>query len=242
MIRSISVILPLFNEEKRLKKAFRKIVNFSKKNNINLKEFIFVNDGSSDKSEEMIKKFIKDNKKFKKGKFNYFKLQKNSGKGAALKLGVKKAKGEWILTSDIDFSVSLFEINKWLKKKYISNLNQVYFGSRSHHLSNVSSKFYRKIIGNLLRFLINFILAIKIQDTQCGFKLYEKDLAKKIFSKIKFVGFEHDIEIVLLLKRKKIKVIELPVTWNHVPDSKVNILTDSFKTFFKILLIKNRYN
>ena len=66
MIRSISVILPLFNEEKRLKKAFRKIVNFSKKNKINLKEFIFVNDGSSDKSEEMIKKFIKDNKKFKK--------------------------------------------------------------------------------------------------------------------------------------------------------------------------------
>ena len=85
MIRSISVILPLFNEEKRLKKAFRKIVNFSKKNKINLKEFIFVNDGSSDKSEEMIKKFIKDNKKFKKVKFNYFKLQKNSGKGAALK-------------------------------------------------------------------------------------------------------------------------------------------------------------
>ena len=241
MISTISVILPIFNEEKRLKKAFRKIVNFSKKNKINLKEFIFVNDGSSDKSEEMIKKFIKDNKKFKKVKFNYFKLQKNSGKGAALKLGVKKAKGEWILTSDIDFSVSLFEINKWLKKKYISSLNQVYFGSRSHHLSNVSSKFYRKIIGNMLRFLINFILDIKIQDTQCGFKLYEKNLAKKIFSKIKFVGFEHDIEIVMLLKKERLKIIELPVNWEHVNLSKVNLFTDSLKFFYKVFLIKLRY-
>ena len=96
MIRSISVILPLFNEDKRLKKAFRKIVRFSNSKKINLKEFIFVNDGSSDSSEKMIKKFIKNHKKLKKVRFNYLKLQKNSGKGAALKLGVKKAKGEYI--------------------------------------------------------------------------------------------------------------------------------------------------
>ena len=241
MIKSISVILPLFNEEKRLKKAFRKIVNFSKKKKIYLIEFIFVNDGSSDKSEEMIKKFIKDNNKFKKRKFSYFKLKKNSGKGAALKLGVRKATGEWILTSDIDFSVSLSEINKWLKKKYINNINQVYFGSRSHQLSNVNSKFYRKIIGNVLRFLINFILNIKIKDTQCGFKLYKKNLAKKIFSKIRFVGFEHDIEIVMLLKKKKFQIIELPVNWEHVNLSKVNLFTDSLKFFFKVFLIKLKY-
>jgi len=241
MIRSISVILPLFNEEKRLKKAFRKIVNFSKKKKINFIEFIFVNDGSSDKSEEMIKKFMKDKRKFKKRKFYYFKLQKNSGKGAALKLGVKKAKGEWILTSDIDFSVSLSEINNWLKKKYINSLNQVYFGSRSHRLSKVSSKFYRKLIGNLLRFLINFILDIKLRDTQCGFKLYKKNVAKKIFSKMRFVGFEHDIEIVMLLKKEKLKIIELPVNWKHVNLSKVNLITDSFKFFFKVFHIKLRY-
>ena len=241
MINSISVVLPLFNEDKRLKKAFRKIVNFSKSNKIRLKQFIFVNDGSSDRSEEMIKKFIKDNERYKKTKFNYFELKKNSGKGAALKLGVKKAKGEWILTSDIDFSVSLFEINRWLKKKYINKSNQVYFGSRSHHQSNVSSKFYRKIIGNLLRFLINFILNIKIRDTQCGFKLYEKKLAKKIFSKINFVGFEHDIEIVMLLKKKKLKIIELPVDWQHIKLSKVNLITDSLKIFYRVLLMKLKY-
>ena len=85
-------------------------------------------------------------------------------------------------------------------------------------------------------------MGINIKDTQCGFKLYSKLIAKNIFSQLKFLGYEHDIEIVLLLKRKKIKVVELPVTWNHVPDSKVNIFVDSFKTFFKILLIKNKYN
>ena len=93
----------------------------------------------------------------------------------------------------------------------------------------------------MLRFLINFILDIKIQDTQCGFKLYEKNLAKKIFSKIKFVGFEHDIEIVMLLKKERLKIIELPVNWEHVNLSKVNLFTDSLKFFYKVFLIKLRY-
>ena len=89
--------------------------------------------------------------------------------------------------------------------------------------------------------MINFILDIKIRDTQCGFKLYKKNLAKKIFSKIKFVGFEHDIEIVMLLKKERHEITELPVDWRHVNFSKVNLITDSFIFFYKVFLIKLRY-
>ncbi len=85
-------------------------------------------------------------------------------------------------------------------------------------------------------------MGINIKDTQCGFKLYRNSIAKKIFSQLRFLNYEHDIEIVLILKNKKIKVIELPIIWNHVPNSKVNILIDSLKIFIKILLIKIRYN
>lgn len=241
MIKSLSIIMPLFNEDKRLDNTFREIIKFIKKNKIYFKEFIFVNDGSSDKSGEMINNFIKKNKKYENIKFKLIKLKKNSGKGAALKAGVKNARGKWILTSDIDFSVSLFELERWLKKKFINNKNLIYFGSRAHINSKVDSKYYRKFIGSLLRFSINFILNIKIRDTQCGFKLYEKFTARKIFSQIKLLGYEHDIEIVLISKKFNFKIIELPVSWKHVNLSKVNIISDSIKFFCKIIFIKIKF-
>ena len=105
----------------------------------------------------------------------------------------------------------------------------------------MNSKLYRKIIGNFLRFLISLFLGIKIKDTQCGFKLYKSSIAKKIFSKIKFHGYEHDIEIVLLLKRLKLKIIELPVTWKHIKLSKVNMIIDPIKMLLKVFLMRIKY-
>ena len=178
MIKSLSIILPLYNEEKRIKKTFSDIIEFRKKSKIKFLEFVLVDDGSTDSSHQLIQNFIK---KYKKNNFfKLIKMSKNCGKGAALKRGVKAASAKWILTSDIDFSVSLFEIEKWLKKKYINNSNQVYFGSRPHVNSKVDSKIYRKIIGNFLSLMNLFFLRINIKDTQCGFKLYKKIIAKDV--------------------------------------------------------------
>ena len=240
MIKSLSIVLPVFNEEKRLDKTFFHIEKYLKRTKIKNLEFIFVNDGSIDKSKKLLINFVK--KKSKGITKKLIDIKKNIGKGAALKAGVKEAGFQWILTSDIDFSVPLFEIERWQQKNLISDRKFVYFGSRAHQKSKVESKFYRKFIGEFLRIFISLFLGISIRDTQCGFKLYDKLTAKKIFSKLKFFGYEHDIEIVLLLKNEKIKVVELPVTWKHVSDSKVNIIVDSFKTFIKILLIKMKYN
>ena len=241
MINSISIILPLYNEEIRLRKTFSEIIKFIRKSKIRSKEFIFVDDGSIDNSYDLINKFIKKNKNLKKTKLKLIKLQQNLGKGGALKKGIKFSKNQWVLTSDIDFSVSLFELENWQKKKYISNSNYVYFGSRSHNSSNVNSKFYRKIIGVILRIFISFFLGIKISDTQCGFKLYKKKIAKKLFSNLKFFGYEHDIEIVLILKKSNVSIKELPVTWTHVNNSKINIVTDPIKMFYKLFYMKFKY-
>ena len=109
MIKSLSIVFPLFNEEKRLSKLLREIKKFSFNNKLDI-EFILINDGSTDKSLYLLKNFKKINKK--KLNFNIIFYKKNKGKGYALKKGVLKASNKWILTMDIDLSVDLSQINE----------------------------------------------------------------------------------------------------------------------------------
>ena len=231
MIKSLSIIFPVFNEELRLKSSFNHIISFLKKKKKFKVEIIFVDDGSQDNSYNLINKFIKSLKPNKKIEIKVVKLKINLGKGAALKLGIKYAKHNWILTTDIDMSVSLFQFIDWTNKKLINEKYFVYFGSRRHEKSIVKKKVYRNMLGNIMRLLVFTILNIKIKDTQCGFKLYKKQVAKLIFSKLSRFGFDHDLEIVLLLKSKHIRIKELPVKWVHKNNSSLNILREPIKCF-----------
>jgi dolichyl-phosphate beta-glucosyltransferase len=168
------------------------------------------------------------------------KSKRNLGKGWALKLGVKKAKHDWILTTEIDMSVSLFQFLNWMKKKLIHKKYFVYFGSRTHKESIVKKNIFRNMLGNVMTFCISAVLNIKIKDTQCGYKLYKKKVARLIFSKLKNCGFEHDVELVLLLKSKQIKIRELPIKWVHKTSSSLNILWDPVKMLVGIFLLKFR--
>ena len=89
--------------------------------------------------------------------------------------------------------------------------------------------------------MINFLLNIDIKDTQCGFKLYPKKIAKDVFKKITEYGYIHDIEITILLKRKSIEIIELPVKWQHISGSRLNIALDGAIMILKLFILKIKY-
>ena len=240
MIKSLSIIFPVFNEELRLKSSFSHIASFLKKKKNFKIEIIFIDDGSKDNSYNLITQFVQNLKTNNRIKIKVIKSKRNLGKGSALKLGVKKAKHDWILTTDIDMSVSLFQFSNWMKKKLIHRKYFVYFGSRTHQESIVKENIFRNMLGHVMRFCISTILNIKIKDTQCGYKLYKKKVARLIFSKLKNRGFEHDVELVLLLKSKQIEIRELPVKWVHKSSSSLNILWDPVKMLVGIFLLKFR--
>jgi dolichyl-phosphate beta-glucosyltransferase len=103
---------------------------------------------------------------------------------------------------------------------------------------------YQKILCFKKKFFFKqkkVILKINITDTQCGFKLYNTKTAKNIFSKIKFYGYIHDVEITLICKNLNLDIIELPVRWNHKSNGKLNILIDSIIMFFDILKLRKVY-
>ena len=235
MISSLSVIIPIFNEEKRIIESLKMIKKFLTKIKKKIKiQIIFVDDGSVDNSILLLEKFLIKNNINNK----IIKLKKNLGKGAALKAGVLKSDYKWILTCDLDMSVTLYEVLKWLKNKYINNNYKIYFGSRKHSDSIVNAKIYRKILGNFFRFIVKFFLKINMNDTQCGYKLYKREIAKKIFKKLTTNKFEHDLEIILNAKKFNYYIKELPVKWTHKSNSKLNVFTDSIKMLCGIILIK----
>ena len=232
MIKSISIIYPVFNEEKRLEKTFLDIKKFEQSNKRLKKEYIFVNDGSSDQTLSILKKKFKNNKRVKVVSYT-----KNMGKGYALKRGVQVANNEWVLTNDADCSVSNFQLIKWIKKKYLNYSSLIYFGSRNHRLSIVKKKALRKIVGMIFKFVIRIFFKIKISDTQCGFKLYKLNIAKKIFRIVSTNDYMHDIEICIIAKKLNLKIRDLPVKWTHVDESKINFVRDFFKVAYSLIKI-----
>jgi dolichyl-phosphate beta-glucosyltransferase len=230
---NISVVVPCLNEEGNLRGLVERISAALKETDF---EIILVDDGSTDNSILILEQFLKKNKI----KNKIIKLKSNLGKGAALKAGVLKCDYAWILTCDLDMSVTLHEIIKWQKKKYINDKCNIYFGSRKHKDSIVNAKIYRVILGNFFRFIVKMLLKIKMYDTQCGYKLYKNKIAKKIFKKLKTNKFEHDLEIILNAKQFNYFIKELPVKWTHKPNSKLNIFTDSSKMLYGIILLSLR--
>ena len=234
MIKSISIIFPFYNEQTRIKKTLKDIKKFNLSTKHIKKEFIFVNDGSSDKTIDIINNFKKNYNNI--AIINY---KINRGKGYALKRGVKLAKYDWILTSDSDLSVSSFQLFEWINKNYINKKIHIYFGSRNLPASKVNKRIYRKIIGMIFTFFISIIFKIKFTDTQCGFKLYRAKHAKKIFQKIITNGYMHDIEVCLISKMFNYKIKELPIKWSHVEDSKISFVKDISKIIYSLLIIKS---
>ena len=197
-MENLSIVIPFYNEGKRLKKSLYEIKKFLNKNkNI---EIIFVNDGSNDNSEKIIKQFM--NNFEKKNIIRYLYYKKNVGKGFAIKKGVLASKKKWILICDADMSVKPNQLNEWFKKKYISNKKEAYFGSRKHSLSKIKTSYVRKTLGIFFNLIINYLLNIRLKDTQCGFKLFNKKYAKSIFKNIISYRFAFDVELVLLLEKK----------------------------------------
>tara|TARA_B100001142_G_C14247869_1_gene622019 strand:+ start:99 stop:818 length:720 start_codon:yes stop_codon:yes gene_type:complete len=236
---SLSIVMPLYNEEMRLKKSLPILKKFAKKYKRHKIEIIFVSDGSTDKTNLIIKKFkISGLFNFKK---KFIKYSKNVGKGFAVKKGILEANNEWILLCDTDLSVHPNQFINWFNKSFLISKQTAYYGSREHKQSIVKASIYRVLLGFFFKKIIRYMFDIKLSDTQCGFKVFHKSYSKKIFRKISSYRFAFDVELTLLLKKYNINIKELPLKWTHKKGSKLSFFKDVPKMIFDIILIRFKY-
>jgi len=227
----LSIIIPAYNEEKRLDKTFLELEGFL----VNQKytyELIFVIDGSTDKTREIIEKFI-----FNKPDCTLLSFDENRGKGFAIKEGMLKANGEFVLFTDVDLSTPIQELNKLLE--HIKS-NEIVIGSRYMDSYSIKLKqpFFRRIISRLGNLLIRSVLGLNIKDTQCGFKLFQHDAAKRIFSNTSINRWGFDIEALAIAKKFRFKIKEVAVNWFDDKDSKLRAGKAALGTLKELLRIK----
>ena len=223
----ISIVLPAFNEEKRLPPLLEqlRLLHVDPKDI----ELIVVDDGSSDRTADISQKAI--NLYFPLGKV--VKMQVNSGKGSALRSGVAVASAPVVITMDADMATDLAAIEialVALGDNHIVVGSRVTEGAVTEGVSRL-----RKIITKGFSLFLHLISKHKVSDTQCGFKAYQGPVAKILFAASVVNGFAQDAEILDLADRNRLSIKEIPVEWRAIPGSKVKIIRDSLYSFFEFL-------
>lgn len=232
-IIDISIIVPAYNESKRLPFFLSFLITFCKENPKKY-EIIIVDDASGDDTYEKVTTFQSEF-----SELHLIKLNKHMGKGYAVKCGFFSSKGKIALFLDADGSVAPNEIEKNLH--YFNEGHEIIIGSRVLKSKEkiVKAKIYRKIIGICFNYLVHTFLFKEIKDTQCGFKMFRRDIIKPLFSRTYINGFGFDIELLYLANKMGYKIKEVPISWEHKKGGKVNLLIDSLKMFLNILQIRN---
>ncbi len=224
----LSIVIPVYNEEKRIEVALNQVIAFTPKDWD--KELIIVNDGSKDNSLEIIKK-VKE--KQKGSKITVHSYLNNAGKGHAIKQGISKANGEFILIQDADLEYNPNDIPTMLCET--KDCDAVY-GSR--FMGTVKGISKTHLIGNkFLSTLTSILYGQKITDMETGYKLIRTDLLQEL--NLASDDFQIEPEITIKLLKKKIKIKEVPISYTarEKLEKKISV-NDGIKAFW--YLVRNR--
>lgn len=225
----LSIIIPVYNEETRISHII-KVGNYLAKQKF-ISELIVVDDGSTDATK---KKLVEYQKSCPLSIISY---KTNRGKGFAVKTGMLKSRGEYRLFSDIDLSVPIETIGKFIKAKDKADL---LLGTRRQKNSQilVHQSIVRENLGRLFTTLSQWVTGTSISDFTCGFKWFNQKAAKAIFSRTRIDGWGCDSEIVFIASRLGLKISEFPVTWKNDPQTKVRIPGDIIRSLRELVEIR----
>lgn len=231
MMPYLSLIMPLYNEERCLRQNFQTIKSYLDTSRKDY-EIILVNDGSTDSTASIVDEILENTPQA-----NSFNCKKNKGKGYAVKRGILNATGKYMVYTDADLAVPAHFIGTCLKK--LDSGTSVVIGSR--HLPESSLKVredpLRQFLGEVFRWFTRVSLGLRISDVTCGLKGFEKNAALDIFSRSKIERWGYDAEIIFLAQKLGYTIGEIPVDWYHSFDSKVQVGSACIKTLTEILQV-----
>lgn len=228
---TLSIVIPVFNEEKRLYKTFEALESLILFRGLKLESVIFVNDGSTDKTLNILKSYATKNKSIPITISTY---KTNKGKGYAVKIGMLASHSAYTLLCDADMSTPFSELKKF--EREITESIPIIIGTRKNGESTVivHQPKIRELLGKGFTRLTQFLLRLEVSDFTCGFKLFSKDAIPQIFTNASVNRWGYDAEILYIAKKKSLMVKEKPVQWSNGKGSHVNVFIAIPQTIFEM--------
>jgi dolichyl-phosphate beta-glucosyltransferase len=231
-MKDLSVVIPAFNEENRIGRTLSRVREYLAGRKLDF-EVLVVDDGSRDRTADEVGKIAAEFPQLK-----LLRLPKNQGKGAAVKAGMLGAEGRFLLMTDADLSTPIEELTRM--EQALAAGYDLAIGSRRAAGAHIvkHQPWLRQTIGVAFGFLTGLIVPTGVADTQCGFKYFRAEAAKKIFPLQTVNGLPFDLEILALAEKLGFKIIEVPVDWYDAEGSKVRPLAHLPRVIREVLKIR----
>lgn len=230
-MKTISFVIPVYNEEKRLYKTFEALDKLRVPHGLVLKEVIFVDDGSVDKTELRIRNYESWTRRHTIKLLTYY---PHRGKGYAVRQGMLASSADYTVFFDADMSTPLSELEKFLLN--MERDVDVIVGTRKNGKSSVikHQPRVRELLGRCFTLLVQAILGINTSDVTCGFKAFSRNARSILFPLTSINGWGYDAELLLLTKKLELTLTEVPVVWTNDQETRVSLFKDIPLTFLEL--------
>lgn len=231
---SVSIVIPAYNEARRLPPTLEEIERWAAGCAWPLEVVIVVEPGTDGTRE------IAAAAASRQPIFRVLSYERQRGKGFAVRTGVLAAKGAFVFYMDCDLSVPLREVEAFVRYFGEHAEADVLFGNRQHARSRITVRqsWLRQRMGQTFNAILRRLTLAGVHDTQCGFKAFRRAAAQAIFSQQRLDGFAFDVEVLLLAQKLGLHVADLPVEWRNSPESKVRLVRDSVQMLRDTLRIR----
>lgn len=234
----LSVVIPTFNEQERIGATLRRIREFLQQSGWPA-ELLVVDDGSTDDTATVVRRF---DQTAGPGQPPVTLLVSqdaaNHGKGQAVRTGLERARGRFVLFTDADLSAPIEEATKLLRA--LESGADLAIGSRRRPESDIEPQPpLRRFLGWVFGCLVRVLALPGVRDSQCGFKCYRHDVARRLAELQRIAGFSFDVEHLYLARRLHYRVAEVGVRWADAPGTKIKPWRDSWRMLRDVVRIRS---
>ncbi len=221
-LETLSLVIPAYDEQERLPELLEELAAGADaavaEAGMELLEILIVDDGSTDRTAAMLRAAAAENPRLKP----VLEFESNRGKGAAFAAGVERARGEYVLLSDVDLSTPLGELRKL--NAAIRAGADIAIGSRAVAGAVVErGPMHRKVLGETFNGAVRLLTGLHLRDTQNGFKLFPTEVARRLVAGQTCPGFAFDVELLMRADREGLRIAEVPILYLHDSRSSVRV-------------------
>ncbi len=229
----LSIIIPAYNEERRLPKSLDSIVAFVDEQCAKgafTTEVLVIENGSRDRTTEVAEGFAAQR--------SYIRvLHSGKGKGAAVRMGMMAGQGRYLFMCDSDLSMPIKQVLKFLPPA-LDGYDVAIASREGLGAHRFDEPPFRHVMGRVFNLIVRVIAIPRFQDTQCGFKSFRREIAREVFTDGTMNGWSFDVEALFIALHRGYKVVAVPIDWYHDPDSRVNPVQDTIRMVRDVLKIR----